>query len=64
MEKFNIPNIDNEKSILKTVRIKLTTLNKIEELSKINNISINRLINECIEFALNNLPEDISNNNK
>ena len=64
MEKFNIPNIDNEKSILKTVRIKLTTLNKIEELSKINNISVNRLINECIEFALKNLPENISSNDK
>lgn len=63
MKEFNLPNIDDEKSVLKTIRIKLTTLNKIEELSKNNNISINRLINECIEFALDNLSNNISNNN-
>lgn len=55
MKEFNLPNIDNEKSVLKTIRIKLTTLKKIEELSKGSNISVNRLINECIEFALDNL---------
>lgn len=60
MNKFNIPNIDNEKSVLKTIRIKLVTLNKIEELSKNSNISVNRLINECIDFALNNLSDSTS----
>ena len=64
MEKFNLPNIDHEKSALKTIRIKLVTLNKIEELSKHNNISVNRLINECIEFALNNLPNNIIDEKK
>lgn len=64
MEKFHLPNIDHEKSVLKTIRIKLVTLNKIEELSKNNNISVNRLINECIEFALNNLPNDIIDEKK
>ena len=58
MKNFYIPNIGDEKSILKTIRIKLVTLNKIEELAKKNNISVNRLINECIEYALNNLPEE------
>ena len=58
MKNFYIPNIGDEKSIWKTIRIKLVTLNKIEELSKKNNISVNRLINECIEYALNNLPEE------
>lgn len=58
MKNFNIPNIGDEKSILKTIRIKLVTLNKIEELSKKNNISVNRLINECIKYALDNLPEE------
>lgn len=60
MEKFNIPNIDNEKTVLKTIRIKLTTLNKLEDLAKNNNISVNRLINECIEYALKNLPTNIT----
>jgi len=30
----------------------------IEELSKKSGLSVNRLINECIEFALENLPEE------
>ena len=63
MKNFYIPNIGDEKSILKTIRIKLVTLNKIEELAKKNNISVNRLINECIEYALNNLPEEYFDNN-
>ena len=55
MDKFKLPNLDDEKSVLKTIRIKGNTLRKIENLSEKYNISINRLINECIEFALNNL---------
>ena len=55
MDDFKLPNVDNEKSVLKTIRLKNLTLAKIEKLAKQNNISINRLINECIEFALNNL---------
>ena len=45
----------DEKTVLKTVRMKLSTIQQIEELAKKNNMSINRLINECIEFALDNL---------
>ncbi len=63
MEIFNIPNIDDEKSVLKTIRIKLVTLNQLEKIAKDNNISVNRLINECIKYALNNLPQNISDNN-
>ena len=48
MEEFNLPNIEEEKSTLKTIRIKISTLQKIEELSKKSNISVNRLLNECI----------------
>lgn len=63
MKEFKLPNIDEEKSVLKTIRLKFATLQKIEELSKQTNISVNRLINECIEFALNNLTEkDLSKN--
>ena len=58
MEKFKIPTIKDEKSILKTIRIKISTYQKIEDLSNENNISMNRLINECIEYALNNLEEE------
>ena len=55
MKEFKLPNLNNEKSVLKTIRLKYKTLQKIEELSKKTNISVNRLINECIEFAINNL---------
>ncbi len=57
---FRLPNVEEEKTVLKTVRIKLSTLNEIKKLSDKSNVSINRLINECIEFALANLnTEDI-----
>lgn len=55
MKEFKLPNLNNEKSVLKTIRLKYKTLQKIEELSKQTNISVNRLINECIKFAINNL---------
>ena len=58
MNDFRLPKTSEEKSILKTIRIKITTLEKIEELSKDSNLSINRIINECIEYALNNLIDD------
>lgn len=58
MKEFKLPKIEEEKSVLKTIRLKYTTLKKIEDLSKNTNISVNRLINECIEFALENLNKD------
>lgn len=58
MNKFKLPNIKEEKSVLKTIRLKRSTLQKIELLSKQENLSINRIINECIEYALNNLIND------
>ncbi len=57
MKDFNLPNIEDEKSILRTVRLKFITLKKLENLAKKSNISVNRIINECIEYALNNLNE-------
>ena len=58
MEKFKIPNRNEEKTILKTFRIKYTTLTKLEELSQKSDISVNRLVNECIEYDLLNLEND------
>jgi len=58
MKEFKLPNLDEEKSVLKTIRLKFAMLQKIEELSKKSGLSVNRLINECIEFALENLPEE------
>ena len=58
MKTFELPNIEEEQTTLKTIRMKLSTLKKINSLSKKTNISVNRLMNECIEFALNHLTED------
>lgn len=62
MKDFKLPNVKDEQSVLKTIRIKYATLKKIEELSKNSNLSVNRVINECIEYALHNL--DNKNINK
>lgn len=61
---FKLPNIEDEQSVLKTIRIKLATLKKIEEVAKESNLSVNRVINECIEFALNNLDNESFQNKK
>ena len=59
MEKFKI-NKDQVKisSINRTIRIKPESFEKLMDLSEKNNISFNKVINQCIEFALNNLEED------
>lgn len=58
MKSFKLPNAKDKKSILKTIRIKFSTLKKVEKLSKKSNLSVNRIINECIEYALENLNEE------
>ena len=55
MKDFTIPNVEVEKSVLRTIRIKNTTLQEIEVVAKKHNVSVNRLINECITYALKNL---------
>ncbi len=58
MKKFVIPNIEEENTITKTIRIKRNTANKLENLAIKNNLTFNRLINECIDYALQNMEED------
>lgn len=58
MKKFIIPNIEEENTITKTIRIKRNVVNKLESLAVQNNITFNRLVNECIDFALENMEED------
>ena len=55
---FKLPNTSEEKSILKTIRLKKITLKKIDKLAKKRDLSVNRVINECLEYALNNLSEE------
>lgn len=58
MHKFIIPNIEDENTITKTIRIRRSTANKLENLAINNNITFNRLVNECINYALQNMEED------
>lgn len=55
MTDFILPIVDKETSSLKSVRIKNSTLKRLEETSNQTNLSVNKIINECIEFALDNL---------
>ena len=58
MKKFKIPNAEDEKTVLKTIRIKRNILERVEKLAAKNNISPNRFITESIVFALENLEEE------
>ena len=58
MDKFKV-NKKNEKtsSISRTIRIKTETYNKLMQLGEEYGISFNKLINQCIDYALENLEE-------
>ncbi len=58
MGKFVIQK-DTEKisSINRTIRMKPEHFEKIMEISEKNDISFNKVVNQCIEYALENLEE-------
>ncbi len=58
MKKFTIPKVNEESTVTKTIRIKRILADKLEELSIKNNITVNRLINECVKYALENMEEE------
>ena len=55
MEKFKPTDMKKEYSITKTIRLKYSLIEKLEQVAKDNNMSLNRLITESLEFALKNL---------
>ncbi len=58
MDKLKIKN--NSKTIdtiTRTIRISGSTFDKISELAEKNNLSFNSVINQIIEYGLNNLDE-------
>lgn len=57
MKKFKIPDIEKETTVTKTIRIKQNLVEELEELASKNNITFNRLVLECIKFAIENLDE-------
>lgn len=59
MDKFVIKQ-DAEKisSINRTIRLRPECFDKLMELSEKHHISFNRVVNQCIEYALENLSEE------
>lgn len=56
MAKFKIDkNKVNAKTVNRSIRIKEETFNKLMKLSEGNEISFNKVVNECIEYALNHM---------
>lgn len=59
MEKLRIEVEDNSESLLKTIRIRKSLFKRVEDLSIETNVSINKILNKCIEYALDNLEQPI-----
>ena len=58
MESLKIEKSSKAKnSVTRTIRISGKTLDKISELAEKNNISFNSVVNQIIEFGLENLAE-------
>lgn len=58
MEKLKIVNsLNRDDTITRTIRISGKTFDKISELAEKNNISFNSVVNQIIEFGLENLAE-------
>ena len=59
MKPFKI-NTEDEKlsSVSRTIRMKAETFDKINELNLKTGVSFNKIVNQCIEYALANYEED------
>lgn len=58
MDKFTIDRRDGKiSSINRTIRLKPEYFEKIMELSEQTGVSFNKIVNQCIEYALNNMEE-------
>ena len=59
MEKLKILNFSKRNdTITRTIRISGKTFDKINDLAEKNNISFNSVINQIIEFGLENLEQE------
>ncbi len=50
-------NTEKISSINRTIRIKPECFDKLMELSEKNGISFNKVVNQCLEYALENIEE-------
>lgn len=59
MNKFAVSTEDVKiKSINRTIRMKPEHFEKIMELSEKTGVSFNKIVNQCIEYALENMSEN------
>ena len=58
MEGFRIDTSDEKiSSVSRTIRIKAETFDKINEINMKTGVSFNKIVNQCIEYALKNYEE-------
>lgn len=59
MKKFKVnADIDKIQSINRTIRIKPEIFEKLTLLSEKTGVSFNKIINQCIEYALQNMDDN------
>ena len=56
--KINTPNRRVEPSINRTLRLKESMINKIQNLADEKNISFNSLVSQMLQYCLDNLEDD------
>ena len=60
MEGFRIDTNDEKiSSVSRTIRIKAETFDKINEINMKTGVSFNKIVNQCIEYALKNYEEEL-----
>lgn len=58
MEKLKIKTISKTKdTVTRTIRMNGNTFDKIAKLAEVNHLSFNSVINQIIEYGLNNIEE-------
>ena len=59
MQPFRIDkNEEKISSVSRTIRMKSSTYDRIEELNIKTGVSFNKIVNQCLVYALNNYAED------
>lgn len=59
MEKFVIDKSDRKmSSISRTIRMKEETFDRINEINRRTGVSFNKIVNQCIEYALEHYDEE------
>ena len=65
MERFVVKERDKiEESIIRSIRIRSSLDSRLEEIARQNNVSFNKLVVDCILYALDNLETKENENEK